>query len=417
MNLKIKQIPFYFILIAIGLHAQVEEEVSPPSYIKSIVFKSDNEGDQFPIVRLRESFSLSFDDIRAKEADYYYKIVHCNYDWTPSNLMKTQYLSGLDNQRIVNYQNSYNTLQSYSNYQLEFPNSLTKFRLTGNYMLKIYDNNDELQFSRRFIIYKDAVAVGAYLKRARDFNAIATDQVVQFTINSGNFRLVNPQNEVKIAILQNHYWWTAVTGIKPQFFSGNQLIYKYDKETSFYGANEFLFFDSKEIRTASNGILSVTLEDLYNHQLYTDRNRSGLEYTFNPDVNGDFVIRNIDADDDDTEADYSQVHFSLEYDNTIGLDKAYVFGKFNNYELTEENELKYNEDTGLLETSILLKQGFYNYRYVVLTTNGELDFVRTSGSFYQTENNYTVIVYYRNFGEMYDSVIGIGSASSVNISN
>ena len=413
----IKQILLLIFLVSIGARAQVEEEIIPPSYIKSIVFKSNNEGDQFPVVRIGEPFSLSFDDIRAAEADYYYKIIHCNYDWTPSNLSKMQYLNGLDNQRIVNYQNSYNTLQPYSNYRLDFPNNLTRLKLTGNYILKIYDSNDELQFSRRFIVFRDAVNVGAFLKRSRDLNFIASQQVVQFSINAGNFPLVNPMNEVKVAILQNHLWASAITGIKPQFVAGNQLIYKYDRETSFNGANEYLFFDNKEIRTASNGILSVELGDIYEHFLYTDQNRTPLEYTYNPDVNGDFVIRTLEGTDNDTEADYSWVHFSLKYDNSIGLDKVFVFGKFNNYELEEENELKYNEETGLLETAILLKQGFYNYKYVTLNDKNELDFVRISGNKFQTENNYLVIVYYRKFGDTYDSIIGVGSASSVNISN
>ncbi|NAS29548.1 DUF5103 domain-containing protein [Flavobacteriaceae bacterium R38] len=413
----IKQIIFFLFLSTGSLFGQIEEEISPPSYIKSIVFKGENEGDQFPIVRLRESFTLSFDDIRAKEADYYYKIIHCNYDWTPSRLSKPQYLNGADNQRIVNYQNSYNTLQPYSNYQLTFPNNLTRLKLTGNYMLKIYDSNDELQFSRRFIVFSDAVTVGPYLKRTRDLSEIYQKQVVQFTINTNGFRLVNPQQEVKVTILQNHNWQSVITGVKPQFFSGNQLIYKYDKETSFDGLNEFLFFDNKTIRTVGNGILSVELNDLYNHYLYNDVNRRNLEYTFNPDINGDFVVRTLDGEDNDTEADYARVHFALEYDNSIGLDKVYVYGKFNNYELGEENELRYNEESKLLETSILLKQGFYNYRYAVLNNEGELDFVRVTGNHFQTENNYLVIVYYRKFGDMYDSIIGIGSASSVNISN
>ncbi|NER12420.1 DUF5103 domain-containing protein [Leptobacterium flavescens] len=413
----LKCLIFVFLCFATVLNAQVEYEISPPDHIRSIVFKSANEGDLFPIVKIGESFTLSFDDITASEADYYYKIVHCNYDWTPSNLSKMQYLNGLDNQRIQNYQNSYNTLQPYSNYQLSFPNSLTRLKLTGNYVLKIYNSSDELQFSRRFVIYRDAVNVGAYLKRSRDLNTIYSKQVVQFTINSSGFQLVNPQKEVKVAILQNHYWPGAITGVRPQFFSGNQLIYKYDKETSFDGGNEFLFYDNKEIRTASNGVFSVELDDLYNHYLYTAKNRSDFQYTFNPDVNGDFVVRTLEGEDNDTEADYAQVHFSLEYDNSIGLDKVYVFGKFNNFELNEENELKLNVETGLLETTMLLKQGFYNYKFVVVNENGEIDYNRISGNHYQTENNYTVIVYYRNFGDRYDSVIGIGSASSVNISN
>ncbi|WP_340075565.1 DUF5103 domain-containing protein [Leptobacterium sp. I13] len=414
-----KGIILFLLFFSTILHAQKEEEITPPDYIKSIVFKGDREGDQFPVVRIGETFTLSFDDITASEADYYYKIVHCNYDWTPSNLSKQQYLNGLDNQRIVNYQNSYNTLQPYSNYQLTFPNNLTRIKLSGNYILKIYNANDALMFSRRFVVYKDLVSVEVILKRSRNLSVINEKQVVQFVIDSRGKPLVNPQQQVKVAILQNSYWPGAITDIKPQFYSGNQLVYRYDKETAFDGGNEFLFFDNKEIRTAGNGILKVSLEDIYNHYLYVDRNRNRntLPYAYNPDLNGDFLIRTLEGTDSHIESDYARVHFALEYDNFIGLDNVYVYGKFNNYVLTSENKLKFNEQEKLLETSIILKQGFYNYKYVTVDDKGSINHVKISGNHFATENNYLVIVYYRNFGEMYDSIIGIGSASSVNISN
>src|SRR5690606_26924506 len=126
----------------------------PPSHIRSIVFKNNSENavGQFPIVREGESFTLSFDDLNARESDYYYRIVHCNHDWTPSDLLRSQYMRGMDNQRISNYRNSVTTLQPYSHYELSLPNSRTGLKLSGNYILSIYNNKDELQFSRRFVV-------------------------------------------------------------------------------------------------------------------------------------------------------------------------------------------------------------------------------------------------------------------------
>jgi hypothetical protein len=398
-------------------HSQVLTEVAPPPEIKSIVFKSKNEGDQFPIIKLGDRVTLEFDDLTANENDYYYKITHCNFDWTPSDLLKQQYLDGIDNQRIITYLNSYNTLQPYSHYTLNLPNQYSRFKITGNYMLSIYNRYDELLFSRRFIVYKDAVSVGAIVKRARDLGSINSKQRVQFTINSGGFELVNPQQEVKVAILQNYYWPGAITGLKPQFYSGNQLIYRYDEEASFNGENEYLFFDTKEIRASNSGINKIQLNDLYEHFLFKDRNRNNREYTFYPDINGDFFIQILDVEDPSTEADYSKIHFSLEYDESIGLNEVYVFGKFNNYELNEENKLIFNENNGMLETNLLLKQGVYNYKYVLKDEAGKIYTQAISGNHFETENQYLIIVYYRNFGDMYDSIIGIGTASSINISN
>ena len=414
MRLILKQI--VILLIMPSLIAQVQEEIDPPENIKSIVFKGPTE-DQFPVVKIDESIFLEFDDILALEQDYYYKIVHCDYDWTPSKLLKSQYLKGVDNQRIIDYENSYTTLQPYSNYRLTIPNENVSLKVSGNYLLEIYNNSYELQFSRRFVVYKDIVRVGATVKRSRDFEFLNTKQIVQFNINATGFRLINPKKEVKVAIIQNHYWPTALYNIKPQFTIGNELVYKYDTETSFFGGNEFLNFDTKDLRAPTSVISHIELNDIYNHHLFRDRFRYERPYTYYPDINGDFVVRTLQGDDVSREAEYTNLHFSLPYTDKIGLNEVYVFGKYNNYTLTDENKMIYNEDNGMMEAVIKMKQGFYNYKYVIKSDDGTIELNTISGNFHFTENNYLILVYYRNFGDMYDSIIGVGSTNSRNITN
>ncbi|WP_136466384.1 type IX secretion system plug protein domain-containing protein [Flagellimonas onchidii] len=414
MRSMIKQIVFLFCIS--GAIAQVQEEVNPPENIKTIVFRGPTE-DQFPVIQLGESMTLEFDDLTASEQDYYYKIIHCDYDWTPSQLLKSQYIIGADNQRIIDYENSYNTLQPYSNYRLTIPNENVRLKVSGNYLIEIYNSYSELQFSRRFVVYKDLVSVRGQVKRSRDFNFLNEKQVVQFNINTAGFPVVNPKKEIKVAILQNHYWPTALYNIKPQFTIGTELVYKYDKETSFYGGNEFLNFDTKDLRSPTFAISKVEFKDLYNHYLFTNDFRYDSPYTYFPDINGDFVVRTLQGDDVSREAEYTNVHFSLPYTNEIGLDQVYVVGKFNNYDLGEENRMTFNEESGKFELTYPMKQGFYNYKYVVVGEGAETDMNLVSGNFHFTENNYLILVYYRNFGDLYDSVIGIGSVNSRNISN
>ncbi|MFS4494816.1 DUF5103 domain-containing protein [Maribacter sp. 2308TA10-17] len=414
MRLSLKQV--FFFLFATSLFAQVQEEVNPPENIKSIVFKGPTE-DQFPVVKIGEPIRLEFDDILASEQDYYYKIVHCDYDWTPSQLLKSQYLSGVDNQRIIDYGNSYNTLQPYSNYRLTIPNENVRLKVTGNFVIEIYNDSYELQFSRRFVVYNDAVQVGAIVKRSRDFKYLNEKQVVHININASNFQLVNPKKEVKIAILQNYHWPTAIYNVKPQFTIGSELVYKYDKETSFYGGNEFLNFDTKDLRAPTSVISHIELEDIYHHYLFGDRYRFNIPYNYYPDINGDFVIRTLQGNDISREAEYTNIHFKLPYAEELALDEVYIFGKHNNYALTEENKMTYNEDTGMMEGIVMMKQGFYNYKYVIKREDDVVDLNTVSGNFHFTENNYLVLVYYRNFGDLYDGIIGIGSANSRNISN
>ncbi len=406
---------FICLLFLQNLVAQVQVELNSPENIKSIIFKGPTE-DQFPVIKIGEPLYLEFDDILANEQDYYYKIVHCDYDWTPSSLLKSQYIDGVDNQRITDYENSYSTLQSYSNYQLTIPNDNVRLKVSGNYLIEIYNSYNELQFSRRFVVYKDIVSVATEVKRSRDFNFINEKQVVQFSITSNSLRLINPKKEVKVAILQNHYWPSVITNVPPQYTIGNELVYKYDQETAFYGGNEFLLFDTSDLRAPSSQISSIDLTDLYNHYLFSDDFRNDKPYTYFPDINGDFVIRTLQGDNASREAEYTKVHFSLPYTEFIALDDVYIFGKFNNYALTDENKLVYNEKNGMLEATLKMKQGFYNYKYAV--KSGEKTKLNdVGGNFHFTENNYLVLVYYRNFGDMYDSIIGIGSANSRNITN
>ncbi|MEX0316204.1 MAG: type IX secretion system plug protein domain-containing protein [Allomuricauda sp.] len=414
MRSMIKQILLCFVIS--GAFAQVQEEVNPPENIKTIVFKGPTE-DQFPVILLGESITLEFDDLTASEQDYYYKIIHCDYDWTPSQLLKSQYLIGTDNQRIIDYENSYTTLQPYSNYRLTIPNENVRLRVSGNYLIEIYNMHGDLQFSRRFVVYRDLVSVRGEVKRSRDFNFLNEKQVVQFYINTAGFSVVNPKKEIKVAILQNHFWPTALYNIKPQFTLGTELVYKYDQETSFYGSNEFLNFDTKDLRSPTFAISKVEFKDLYHHYLFTNEFRYDRPYTYFPDINGDFVVRTLQGDDVSREAEYTNVHFSLPYTNEIGLDQVYVVGKFNNYDLSEENRMTFNEESGKFELVYPIKQGFYNYKYVVVGEGAEADMNLVSGNFHFTENNYLILVYYRNFGDLYDSIIGIGSVNSRNISN
>ncbi len=414
MRLKLKH--FIFCCLVFQGLAQVQEEVNPPSNIRSVIFVGPTE-DQFPVVKLGEEIYLEFDDILAVEQDYYYSIVHCDYDWTPSQLLKSQYLTGMDNQRIINYENSYNTLQPYSNYQLRIPNENVRLKVTGNYLLEIYNSSYELQFSRRFVVYQDLVRVGAVVRRSRDFNFLNERQTVQFTINSGGFPWVNPKREIKVAVIQNYQWTSMLQNISPQYVLGNDLVYRYDKETSFPGGNEYLNFDTSDLRAPTAAISRIEFEDLYQHYLFPDIYRYDREYTYFPDINGDFRLRTLQGTEVSREAEYTQVHFSLPYTERIGLDEVYIYGKFNNYALEEDNKMTYNSANGNLEATLLLKQGFYNYTYALKKADGSVDRNAVGGNFHFTENNYLILVYYRDFGELYDGIIGIGAVNSNTISN
>lgn len=415
MNLK--QLFYLFVFFTSFALAQVEE-VNPPDYIKSITFKSaSSDLGELPIIKLGETFYLEFDALVNNEPDFYYKIEHYDYDWTESQLVRPEFLLGVDNFRLFNYRNSFNTYQLYSHYTLTIPNEQTKgLKVSGNYILSIHDSSDNIIFSRKFMIYEDLVTPGISIKRSRDVSTIDSMQTVDLEIYGGN-KLNNPLQTVQAVIIQNRNLNTSIKNLKPQYTIGDKLIYRYINETAFPGGNEYLFFETKDVRTASLGVQFIELNDIYHSYLFANRSRANLPYTFNPDINGRFKITAIDRDDISIEADYTQVHFTLDYPELTNGERIYVYGNYNNYALDNYNEMTYDYDIGRYKTNFKLKQGFYNYKYVVVNRDGSLDEGRISGNFWQTENNYKVLVYYRDLGARYDRIVGFNELSSTNITN
>ena len=406
-----------FLLFTSILFGQVEE-VGPPNYIKTINFKSNTPQSELPVLELGEYLTLNFDVLNGDEADYYYKITHHNYDWTPSVLMKSEYLDGFDNQRIRDYENSFNTYQIYSHYKLTIPNQFTKRLLvSGNYIISIYNEDDALVFSRKFMIFENNTNVGINIKRSRSIEHIETKQRVDLKINSSTMRFNNPKQTIKVLIVQNNNLNTAISGLKPLFTVGNDLIYKYDHETSFWGGNEYLAFENKDIRAPNTGVQFIDLKEIYHGYLFENFKRANSPYTYNPDINGNFLITQVDADNVNIEADYAWMHFTLRATPDLKHKNIHVYGNFNNYEINEQTKLNFDQKTNLYTNALLLKQGFYNYKYIIVNQDQTINEGAVSGNFYQTENNYKVLVYYKDLGARYDRIIGFGEGTSLNISN
>ena len=378
--------------------------------IKTIQLQPKHNTNQYSaIVRLGEVLKLSFDDLDADNKEYKYKIEHMTHDWKPSNLTSNQYINGFNENEIFNVTNSFNTLQPYTHYSVEIPNQNTVITKSGNYLLSVLNDDYEVVFSRRCVFYEDIATVGVAVFRSRDTKHNMQKQTVQFSVNHPALVINNPNQEINISLFQNHNWATVINNIQPQFIKPQQLLYNHTLKTDFWGGNEFLNFDSKHIRSTSLNVAKTERKDIYHSYLYTDEQRADKIYTYNPDINGQFVVRTLEANDAKTEADYSMLHFSLDAFEPFYDKQVFVYGAFNNYQLSNENKMKYNAVDERYYAEIKFKQGFYNYSYVTLDKNNTIDLNEVDGSFYQTENEYTVIVYYKPFGEIYDRVIGVGN--------
>ena len=400
----------------ISINAQQGLEHLPPNNIKSVKFFGADSTENFPVIAIGQKITLTFDDLNGNEADYYFKVKHFNHDWNSSKLFQNEYLEGFDNLRIDNYNTSFNTLQTFTHYRLVLPNENIQFKVSGNYLLEIYDSFDELVFSRRFCIYEEKSTIRSGVYRPQNMDRFNTHQSLHFSVtpSQGTFR--NPDQTVFIHLLQNRQWDSDLLVLKPQYFSGSTLEYRYEIPTQFEGGNEYYFFDTKDLRITGPNISFTNLDKLYETYLNVNIPRLYQNYTYAPDINGGYEIRNImRPGDPNIEADYSYVHFSLasDYDSN---NEVYVYGSFNNYSFSNTNRMYYNPSLEIYEGVLLLKQGFYNYKYVVKNKD-RVNKNFFSGSNALAENDYLILVYYRSIGQQYDELIGVGQTNSFQLNN
>lgn len=379
--------------------------------IKSIQLRALGDNVYTAIVPLGTVLELSFDDLEADGKDYHYKIEHMTHDWKKSRLLSSQFIDGFDENTIINVTNSFNTLQSYTHYEVRIPNANTIITKSGNYLISVLDDDDDILFTRKFVLYESAATVAIQASRSRNATTLNTQQTIEFSVNYPNLRINNPQQEINVVLLKNENWNETITNLQPTFFKPNQFKYTYSNKTNFWGGNEYLNFDSKFLRNKSINIVKIERGDVFQHYVYPYSYDPYLTYRYNPDINGQFVFRTLEGNDARTEADYARMHFTLDAEEPFNDKKVHVYGAFNNFEIDNETELTYNFDDSSYRGSILMKQGFYNYTFATVDEFGNVDTNEINGSFFQTENQYTVIVYFKPFGSLYDRVIGMGSVS------
>lgn len=359
---------------------------------------------------------LSFDDFEDKVKDFQYKFIHCSALWQPSEIRTSEYIRGFKNDYIEDYRFSYNTIQPFIHYEVKFPQEDMMPLLTGNYLLVVYpaDQPEKPVLSARFKIFKKQVAISASVKQASVPQFMHTRQEVDFTINPRNLYIANPNRDLKVIVQQNERKDNKIIDIKPLNITQNALEYNYERKNLFEGGNEFRHFDIKSFKYQSKEVQKIDVFGEENHvYLYPDSPRRFKEYTFDEDINGKRLIKTTQYDDTDIEADYAWVHFTLPYKNPLIDGGIYVMGELTNWEFNERARMSYNYRKKAYETKLYLKQGYYNYMYAFLANGAqEATVKRIENTHSETENFYTIFVYYRHPGTLYDQLVGMEKYSS-----
>lgn len=414
MKLPLKQ-NFIALMLCSSSFAQFLSEFSPPKHIKSVLFYANAQTTSLPIMAINESITLRFDDLNADDSTYYYTLERANANWEKSDLFRADYMDGYDDIRIQDISYSVGTLQSYIHYKLELPNAQTRITKSGNYILNIWDDSRNLILRKPFVVVDEAIAVGAQVKRAQSIENIQTHQSIHININTEGLSMRIPEEQLKIFVAQNQMWQSWRSAGTATYTLGNRLEFTYKPETLFTAGNEYLFFETQDIRGGGGNVAYVMRDSLFTSVLASQWVRAGRPYTYAPDINGDFRINTFQGINPHTESDYSNVIFSLFAEDFMFEVDHFVVGDFNQHRMSDENKLSYNPITERFETKLLLKQGIYNYKFVSKDSENQVYNNLISGSYWPTENTYWVFVYYRALGARCDELIAVGSANSKDI--
>lgn len=388
------------------------------SHLKSVKLTHRGLSTTLPIIDLNTegSLTLKFDDMEGGGNLYTYEIIHCTKDWQRSDIEKIEYLDGFDNEEIESIAFAAGTIYDYTHYKITIPNEDVRWTISGNYLLVIYEGDDSDRIpviTRRFMVVEPMVGIGGTVESPYSVTKLKTHHRIEIKafLNEG-VTINDPVVELEAVVLQNGRWDNAIFGLAPMFQARDQINWDRTDQVLLPALKEFRNFDIRSFKYTSDFVHSIDLRKNGNDVLLElAGKRTYRNYISDIDANGRFILTNSERSEPDISSDYANVIFSLE-SGYIFDKEVYVMGAFTDWQLREEFKLEYDEDRKMYLGKALLKQGYYDYMYVTKDRSGFIDCEELEGSWFETENDYTLLLYYSQFGSEYDRLVGSTTINS-----
>jgi hypothetical protein len=394
--------------------AKLPEKIYSRSYrdnIASVLLYKKNLDLSDPVIQLNsnEYFEFHFDVLDEDFESFQYKIIHCNENWTPSDLDEMEYINGFNDNYIEFYKQSFSTTQQYIHYYLDFPNENLKITKSGNFAIAVYPENkpEEIVLTHRFFITENNINVVPNIKYPTNLDDKYYKQEVDFNLLFSPNLITNPFSNLKVIIEQNHRLDNSCKYLKPNYARQDELIFDDDEENVFEGGNEYRHIDLTTIRNKTDRVAKIeSNNNKYNVSLIPDHKRTYQKYLEYQDINGRFLIKTIDQTDYHLESEYLEVHFTLPYREPFSKGDLYIYGGFTNWGIQPKYKMNYNYTTRCYEGTAYLKQGYYNYTYLFQPDKSkEAKMSTIEGTHFETENEYIFKVYYTDPGDFYDRLL------------
>lgn len=362
------------------------------------------------LINSNERLVLQFDDLNLNPKNYMYKVYHCNYDWSISDLSEIDYSEGFVNNFIENYDFSSLPNVQYVHYEEYIPNKNFNFIKSGNYILCVYDydSNNPL-FNKRFIVYEDIVKINANIHQSSIPRYRKFLHEIDFNVNLNNLEYFNIFSDCKVIIYQNHNWHNSINDLVPTFVNDNFLEYDYEYESSFYAGNNFRTFDTRSTRYKGENIEKIFQDSVITFVLKADEPYKNDFFSFISDIDGYYIPDIHERNYPSINSDYVWVNFCLNFKNNFENNKIFIYGGLTNWKLTHDAILHYDKDLNCYENSLLLKQGYYNYSYLIIE-NDKINNI--DGDFFENSQIYNLFFYMHDYNYSYDRVVGFKKINS-----
>lgn len=415
---KIYSLCLFFLLANATAFAQMTDAVFKDN-IKAVRFHMYGDQESLPIYKLNsgDQLELNFDDLDANVKSYYYSFQLCDYDWKPVDISPFLYTKGFTQQRIGTYRYSSIALTRYTHYQAILPDRNTTLTMSGNYILKVFVDGDtsKLAFTRRLLVLDQKASIGGQIVQPFTPQLFKTHQKVQFNANVNGLNAFSAAQQIKVVILQNNRWDNSLKDIRPSFVRGNTLEYNTENNCTFPAGKEWRWLDLRSFRLQSDRVeradYKKTSTDIY---LFPDADRTSQRYMYFRDLNGMYLVETYESINPYWQGDFATVHFKLSGPNGAAYPNKdiYLAGQLTNYEFNDKTRMVFNAEKGVYECTAFLKQGYYNYTYIAVDKNNFANRRDLEGDYWETENTYTILMYYKSFTDRTDQLIGVGKISS-----
>ncbi len=399
----------FFFIAPFVCSAQMAHSLCPD--IRSVRMELNGVWDAAPVMLLGgdDRLLFSFDEMSHTYRRYFYRITHCNADWTPSDLHPIDYIDGFNDVVVEDWENSHNTTVLYTHYSFTLPNENVALKASGNYKVELFDEeagDDAPVALFTFAVVDPKVGIMAKVSGNTDVSLNESKQQLSFVVDYSGYSIASPSSDVKAVVVQNSRTDNVVSGIKPTYITADKLEYVYNEALIFDAGNEYRRFEITDPNAPAMNVEEVILQDgEYHALLYVDKPRRAHSNYY--DENGRYFVNTVEGWGESIEADYVYAHFAFEAPYRQGGD-YFLLGELCGNRFTELSKLEYDAVEGYYHTTQLIKLGVYNYMYVWLPRGSDKALqVHSEGDFYNTENEYLIYIYHRAVGERYDKLVGV----------